>query len=92
MISNLACCLRDVWQKAGLQLHRLSGDFHGMNLIPLQVPLRSACKPEIYEVECFGGELQASAPEKYDGDNSGSFCIFEPSCYLLAAEEDPFSL
>lgn len=49
MISYLLWCLRDVWQEAGLQLHCQSADFHGMNLILLQVPLRSACKPEIYE-------------------------------------------
>lgn len=76
MISNLGWCLRDVWQEAGLQLHRLIADFHGMNLALLQVPLRSACKSEMYRVECFWGELEASAPEKYVGDNPG------PSVYL----------
>lgn len=64
MISNLPCCLRDGWQKAGLQLYRLSGDFCGMNLIPLQVPLRTAWKPKMYGVEFLGGKLQASAFEK----------------------------
>lgn len=48
MISNLPWCVRDVWQEARLQLHRLSADFRGMDLILLQIPLRSACKPEIY--------------------------------------------
>lgn len=40
--------------------------------------------------ECFWGELQASASEKYVGDNSGSFCMLEPPCCLFIAEEDPF--
>lgn len=64
MISNLVRCLRDGWQKAGMQLYRLSGDFHGMNLIPLQVPLRTACKPKMYGVEFLEDKLQASASEK----------------------------
>lgn len=55
MISNLACCLRDGWQKVGLQLYRLSGDFRGMSPIPLHVPLRTACKPKMYGVEFLGG-------------------------------------
>lgn len=74
-----------------MQLHCLAADFHGMNLIVLQVPLRSACKPEIYRLECFWGELQPSAPEKYVGDKPSSFCMFEPPpCLFFMAEEDPF--
>lgn len=57
MISNLACCLRDGWQKVGLQLYRLSGDFHGMSPIPLHVPLRTACKPKMYGVEFLEGKF-----------------------------------
>lgn len=48
MISNLAWCLRDVWQESGLQLHHLLAGFHGMELGLPQVPLRSVCKTEIY--------------------------------------------
>ena len=40
--------------------------------------------------EGFWGELQASAPEKYVGDNSVSFCMFEPPCCVFIAEEGPF--
>lgn len=57
MISNLACCLRDGWQKVGLQLYRLSGDFCEMSPIPLHVPLRTACKPKMYGVEFLGGKF-----------------------------------